>query len=73
MLMSSDTARDLCLKLLRCDSETEVISILNQYDLWSDSKLWRHFGDLEQNWSTIGAQQKDPDAALVEKCCLVLV
>jgi hypothetical protein len=59
--------RHLALELASCESEEEVISLLKAEDLWTDSSRWRNFGDVENNWSTIGNQQSDADAALVEK------
>ena len=51
------------------DSETEedVIHVLQQFDLWDSKKNWRSFGDNDNNFSTIGNQQSEADAALVEK------
>lgn len=51
------------------DSETEedVIHVLQQFDLWDNKKNWRSFGDNDNNFSTIGNQQSEADAALVEK------
>jgi hypothetical protein len=58
---------DLCLALLRCDTEDEVVALLLEAGYWNDRDSWRYFGDLENNWSTIGNQQSSPHAALVEK------
>jgi len=57
----------LCLALLQCDTEDEVIALLSEAGYWVDRDAWRYFGDLENNWSTIGNQQSSPHAALVEK------
>ncbi len=57
----------LCMKLLESNSENEVIEILTDAGYWNDRDSWRYFGDLENNWSTIGIQQSSPHAALVEK------
>lgn len=58
---------ELCLALLNCDTEDEVIALLSDAGYWTDRDAWRYFGDLENNWSTIGNQQSSPHAALVEK------
>lgn len=58
---------DLCMALLKADTEEEVIELLTEANYWSDKDAWRYFGDLENNWSTIGNQQSSPHAALVEK------
>ncbi len=57
----------LCLALLQSDTEDEVVGLLSEAGYWSDRDAWRYFGDLENNWSTIGNQQSSPHAALVEK------
>lgn len=59
--------RDLCLNLLKVDSEKEVIELLSEAGFWNDLSAWRYFGDEEGNYSVAGAQQSKADAALVEK------
>jgi hypothetical protein len=65
--MNEAQAKELCLALMRADSEEEVISLLEEAGLWDDKGLWRFYGDYENNYNTIGNQQGRPDAALVEK------
>ena len=55
------------MELAACESEKDVISLLEKYSLWNNPQCWRAFGDNDNNWSTIGNQQSDADAALVEK------
>lgn len=55
------------LSLAACESETDIISLLEKLSLWDNPLCWRAFGDNDNNWSTIGNQQSDADAALVEK------
>jgi hypothetical protein len=62
-----DETKELCLNLLRADSETEVISILKSAGYWDDRALWRLYGDKEGNFAQIGNQSSFPEAALVEK------
>lgn len=57
----------LCLNLVRSNSERKVISILEEAGLWDDLDHWRDYGDTENNFATIGNQQSEPEAALVEK------
>lgn len=57
----------LCKDLLKADTENQVIAILTDHQFWNDNSKWRTFDDNENNYSTIGAQQADPVAALVEK------
>ncbi len=57
----------LCIKLLKSESEREVISYLESAGYWNDPSVWKYYGDMENNFSTIGNQQRSPAAALVEK------
>lgn len=59
--------RTLAIALATCEKEEEIIQLLKDRGLWDDSTRWRDFGDNENNWSTIGNQQSEADAALVEK------
>jgi hypothetical protein len=59
--------KDLCLRLMRADSQQTVIDALTEAGYWSNPNAWRLFGDNENNYSTIGNQQSRAEAALVEK------
>ncbi len=59
--------RELCWKLLLTDSEEEVERTLRDAGYWYDSSAWRPYGDLDNNYGTIGNQQGEAVAALVEK------
>jgi hypothetical protein len=65
--VNSKDARKLFEALLYSDSEDEVIAVLNSAHLWDDTKVWRRYGDSENNWSEAGNQQSRSDAALIEK------
>jgi len=65
--MNNGQPRLLCLSLIQADSEQEVTNILKDAGYWDDPKVWRDYGDDENNFSTIGNQQSRPDAALTEK------
>lgn len=65
--MNNEQTKDLCLALMRADTEEEVISLLMEADYWDDDTVWRFFGDRDTNFNTIGNQQSRPDTALVEK------
>ncbi len=65
--MTNDTRLSLALSLLRADSESAVIAILREHDLWDSPDNWRLYGDRDGNYSVIGNQQSRPEAALVEK------
>ena len=45
--MNNDRTKKLALDLLRADSEDEVVSILQDAELWGDRSLWRLYGDKE--------------------------
>jgi hypothetical protein len=59
--------RALCDSLIKADEALEVISILKAHGYWDDETAWRPFADIENNFSSIGNQQGDSVAALVEK------
>jgi hypothetical protein len=63
--MSPNQARELCLALMKADTEATVVNLLGPY--WDDPAAWRYLGDNKSNWSTIGNQQSDPVAAAAEK------
>ncbi len=59
--------KNICLRLLKAETEEEVISILRELKYWDDLSAWQHYGDMENNWGIIGNQQSKPESALVEK------
>ncbi|TYB95230.1 MAG: hypothetical protein FXF54_04765 [Kosmotoga sp.] len=61
------TNKELCLNLIKTDKENEVVNILRKASYWDDASYWKYYGNMENNFSTIGNQQKSPSAALVEK------
>jgi hypothetical protein len=65
--MTEQQAKELCLGLMRADSEDDVIDLLKRAGYWDKLDVWRFYGDYENNYNTIGNQQSRPDAALVEK------
>lgn len=52
---------------MRADQASDVIQVLTEAGYWEDESVWRLFNDTENNYSTIGNQQADAVAALVEK------
>ncbi|MEX0951330.1 MAG: hypothetical protein WDZ86_03515 [Gammaproteobacteria bacterium] len=58
----------LCIELLRCEHEADVIVLLDKtgFDLADDS-IWHALGDNPGNFTTIGNQQEEGTAAAVEK------
>jgi hypothetical protein len=65
--MTNGQIRDLCLALLHAETEDEAIAVLKEAGFWDKPELWRHYGDLENNWGTGGNQQSLAEAALAEK------
>ena len=65
--MTGTQARQLYDRLVRADSEAEVVQNLKEAKLWDDPAAWRFYGDKPRNWATVGGQQSKPDLALVEK------
>ena len=63
-----DDAKELCEQLLKAESENKAAEILQHdgYGLDNES-VWRPLGDMENNFSTVGNQQTEATAALVEK------
>lgn len=59
--------RDLCLALMKADTEAEVIQLLHDAGYWDDPNAWRWLGDEEYNYSTVGNQQSRAEQAIVEK------
>lgn len=59
--------RALCEALIQLDCEEDVISLLTSEGFWDDSRVWRHYGDVENNWGQSGNQQSLAEAALAEK------
>jgi len=66
-MMKNKTTKQLCLSLMKADTEEEVISLLTDAGYWEKHSAWRYYGDRQTNYNTIGNQQSRPDAALVEK------
>lgn len=60
-------AKSLCNKLLYAESEETAVKTLKDAGYWDDPTAWRPYGDLENNYGTIGNQQSEAVAALVEK------
>lgn len=64
--MESSNA-ELCMRLMRADTEVEVMSILRDAGYWDNPFAWRPIGGDTNNFATIGNQQSEAIAALVEK------
>lgn len=65
--MNMTKNEQICLELVKAESEQEVIKLLKKYDMWEDPAHWQCFGGEENNFSVIGNQQSRPESAIVEK------
>jgi len=65
--MDNAATKQLCMDLIKADTEQDIIKILRRAGYWDKPDAWRYYGDTKNNYSTIGNQQSRPEAALVEK------
>ena len=59
--------KELCLALIRADTEAEVIQLLKDASYWEKPSCWRWLGDEEFNYSSVGNQQSRAEQAIIEK------
>ncbi|MFC1712483.1 hypothetical protein ACFL6S_02375, partial [Candidatus Poribacteria bacterium] len=57
----------LCIALAHCETEDDVIRLLQRQGYWDEPMAWRNYGDNENNFATVGNQQSLPESAIVEK------
>ena len=65
--MKKEDNKRLCDALLKAEDEVAVIKLLQDFGSWDRPELWRHYGDVENNWGQSGNQQSLAEAALAEK------
>lgn len=65
--MDEATAERLLFALMQADSEDRVIALLTDAGYWNDDAAWRFYNDEPDNFDRAGNQQRNPEAALVEK------
>jgi hypothetical protein len=65
--MSTNTSNSLLDRLMKADTESEVVAILTEAGFWQDPSVWRFYGDQSENWATVGNQQSRAEQALIEK------
>jgi len=53
--MTPKETEQLCLSLINCTEGKEVLDLLKKYELWDKDELWRPYGDIEGNWTTINS------------------
>jgi hypothetical protein len=52
--LRENLAKELCLSLIKADTEQEVIQLLRDAGYWDNTAVWRFYGDRETNFNTIG-------------------
>jgi len=65
--MDNQQTKDLCLSLMKAETEKEVIDVLKDSGFWDNPNNWRFYGDQENNYSSAGNQADEAEAALIEK------
>ena len=65
--MTNEQIKELCLNLMRADTEEEVVTILQEHGFWEDPSAWRCLGDEAYNYSSVGNQQSMAEQAIAEK------
>ena len=51
--MDKIAVKDICMDLIKSDSENEVIEILKSCGYWDDNAVWRYYGDYENNYNVM--------------------
>lgn len=62
-----DSYKNIFEALLKAETEEEVHNIVEKEQLFQNNENWKKYGDLENNWGSVGTQQDEASAALVEK------
>ena len=65
--MTNTQLQELCMALMRADTDDEIVTLLTASGCWNDPAAWRYIGDIENNYSQVGNQQAEPIASLAEK------
>jgi len=66
-IKTNDQIKELCLKIIKSESASDVEKILENEGLWKDKSAWRYYGDKSNNIGVINNQAPDSTKALVEK------
>lgn len=65
--MNNEEIKELCLELMKADTEKEVVELLQNAQFWDREEAWRWFGDEEYSFAAVGNQQSHSEQAIVEK------
>lgn len=64
---STGSNESLLRALMHAETEAEVVRLLEEAGYWTDDAAWRYYNDEPDNFDRAGNQQRNPEAALVEK------
>lgn len=64
---NASASERLLAALMAANSEGEVVELLRDAGYWDDDNAWRYYSDDPNNFDRAGNQQRNPEAALVEK------
>jgi hypothetical protein len=62
-----ETYNNILEALLKAETENDVEKVIRQESIFQNQENWKKYGDLENNWGSIGSQQDEATSALVEK------
>lgn len=66
-MVENSEAKELCQSLILAEREEDVVRLLRDAGYWNRSEVWRHYGDVENNFGQGANQQSWAEAALAEK------
>ena len=66
-MKATNATEQLLFDLMEADSEDTVVTLLTKAGYWDDDAAWRYYNDEPDNFDRAGNQQRNPEAALVEK------
>lgn len=66
-MKGTNATEQLLFDLMSADREDAVVGLLKQAGYWDDDAAWRYYNDEADNFDRAGNQQRNPEAALVEK------
>ncbi len=66
-MKATGVVEQLLFDLMEASSEEAVVELLRKARYWEDDAAWRYYNDEPDNFDRAGNQQRNPEAALVEK------
>ena len=71
--MKNIEIKQLCMRLLRADTENDVIEILKNAGFWDDSDAWRLYGDKEGNFAKLAISKLYQRPRLSKRSSIVAI